>query len=781
MPKKVQNKGVNPELIAEYQKIIAANPGMDPGAAMTQAYNNLMGIYNGGNQAPNDNDGFPMGDGNEQNKVAENQPVNPFADFNDELNNPYRAAAEGNANNGNDIIPPNGEGPANQENKITKEDYLKSIEGISIPLQEINKIFSGVYNIRDDAELQTRIAEQIAKIEEAVGNNPEAKNLDSFKDPNWVQNFANDYNNNGPNAAVNFMDKVNADISKESAKYGPIPNVNPVNEGRRPEQANDAPQQNDGGNAGGDNEVEANVQQFKVTGKASPTINQLCIDIKKGYAEYEKAKTDLDRNLQALFLESQFEELKIAIDTSPKIKNRLKDGWEKRVEKGLKNGDPAALNRLAEQFINVYKIKEEPVAAQPQAQERKKGAQKKDDPNKGEPKEQVDIDKMLEELEAEKKSIAEERKQLDIERKEFEKQQKALRDAPRKLDTKKMTKEEKKARAIAKAEAKKKEEIRRKNRKRGFYDKDFLYKNESVDRDLVSSQGREIKKLKYLSREITKKGRSSDSYRQILHDLEKLDKFMDEIKGKTNLTADEWERYDKLTLKVYKSTRDYQERKEAQLNERYKDKDYQRDEVTGRRYTVDKDGLKTPLESDYEFTRMKGVDKIHDDIQKLRESMFQKHMDAKAKEMQEKFNKELEKAEDARYDMAENGSISSETMADNVAHSIFYANRVDDLKRQNEFKLKPGESLDGALRRLDLSTRPSEKDLENTKKTTVAKNLTNKGMELLKTGEALTNDSISEEKQNAIQNAGKRRRAPVKKQQPKNEAELGKKPGGPAL
>ena len=98
----------------------------------------------------------------------------------------------------------------------------------------------------------------------------------------------------------------------------------------------------------------------------------------------------------------------------------------------------------------------------------------------------------------------------------------------------------------------------------------------------------------------------------MIKEIEDFEKFMKSIDGKSRLTADELEAFDMLSLKVYNSTKNYQEYKDEQLKKR-KEKD-------------DPDKSKDKKKEDYlkdsERVRLEGTAEIQNSIQQMREKMF---------------------------------------------------------------------------------------------------------------------------------------------------------------
>ncbi len=260
--------------------------------------------------------------------------------------------------------------------------------------------------------------------------------------------------------------------------------------------------------------------------------------------------------------------------------------------------------------------------------------------------------------------------------------------------------------------------------------------------ETVSGQAGKVNRLKHLVRKMNQGvvgqyGKSSTSYRKVAKDLNALDEFMKEIDGRTKLTAEEMETYDKLSLNVYKSSKEYLEKK-ARENTVEADED-------GIDVTVGTEEVHMSPKNEYERTRIRTIEKIQNDIQTMRQEMFANQIAEKKDEMSKGFAQGKMDEELAREQMVgKSGAELKSSMEESIAKSLFYDNRIKSLEKANDFTLKAGETFVGAMNRLDKSTVPSEDDISNILENDSTKKIVEAGMKKQAEGSALKSSDIAE-------------------------------------
>ncbi|SEP84768.1 hypothetical protein SAMN02910369_00732 [Lachnospiraceae bacterium NE2001] len=325
-------------------------------------------------------------------------------------------------------------------------------------------------------------------------------------------------------------------------------------------------------------------------------------------------------------------------------------------------------------------------------------------------------------------------------------------------------------------------------------EKNGYSKREDLTVDFTNQVADEVKGIKYYARQLGKQGRfgkKSPKFKEMMKDLQALDDFMQNIGGRKNLTADEMEAYDMLSLKAYNATLNYEDYKVEQIKNRKKEKT--------------KDGREFVRVKDSERVRLEGEQEIRNRLQKIREDMFKKQMEKKAEEMQKQCEEKAEQLEAEREEIIKNASIPSATkegaeatqkeaqkaLEENIAKSLFYSARVEDLSKKGMFSMKPGKTLAQNMKAIDKKMEPTLSDLEVVKKHPVYKQILDVAKEKMKKGETLTLEEIDKMKKDYIKAEGAKRRKqklrnenmkkPEKKQE--NPELQNKKPGlgGPGM
>ena len=285
------------------------------------------------------------------------------------------------------------------------------------------------------------------------------------------------------------------------------------------------------------------------------------------------------------------------------------------------------------------------------------------------------------------------------------------------------------------------------------------YKDHSFDEGFTSKQAKETHVMKYAAMEIFNSStnfrwsRSADQ-KQLVNDLEAFDQYMKEIEGRTKLTPREMEVYDKLSLRLYKSGKEYREHMMQKIEKQKQAYD--------EKHKDDKNKMEF-FASPEDNAKLEGTNKLLETIERMRKETFEKEMQEKEKELTEKCQKEAEKAESIRDQMEavkdnpEAQKALQHNMEESIAQTLFYNNRIENLKKKGEFNPKPDESLPKAMERLNKATKPTPKELDEIKKGELCKTLVKQGHEKLKKGELLTTEDIKKSQQEYIKAEGNKR------------------------
>jgi hypothetical protein len=301
---------------------------------------------------------------------------------------------------------------------------------------------------------------------------------------------------------------------------------------------------------------------------------------------------------------------------------------------------------------------------------------------------------------------------------------------------------------------------------RGYVDQDF-------EEGATSKQAEDVHVMKYTMLQIFPKGHRSVPQKQIIKDLTAFDAYMKEIGGRTRLTPREMEVYDALSLKAYRSGKEYLEYKQQQKEKKMEA--YEEKHANDKKY-------KPYEESQEDIVKVNAVTQMMENIERLRKETFEKEIEEKTKEMTEKCQKEAEKAEAQREQLEKTDDPQQKleiqaTLEDTLAKSIFYSQRIEKLQEKGELKMKPDESFTKAKERLDKSTEATKEELDKIKQTDFFKELKEKAMNRVEAGESLGNDEIMNDQKEYIQAEGSKKAMqkwreknmqPVKKEPEKN-------------
>ncbi len=259
-------------------------------------------------------------------------------------------------------------------------------------------------------------------------------------------------------------------------------------------------------------------------------------------------------------------------------------------------------------------------------------------------------------------------------------------------------------------------------------DRGAVYEYTKKDKDGNVKGGRS-----YIKAGIGHFKKNSPEYRRILKDLNALDKFMQEIGGRTRLTKEESLLFEKLSLKAYKSTQDYLDKKE-------KEKDMR--ELNGKKRE----------KNDYEETRIRTIQQVQKELGEFREAVYSNVMKEQVKKAQGSLQEDLKKVEEERKTIAGAGlgqDQIKDAITDNVAKTVFYANKMDGLSKF-EPKVRPGDSLMGTLRRLENSTQPTDADMNRIKGQNLTKSIVEDAVTKVQNNEAVTNEGIMDQQKHYI-------------------------------
>ncbi len=248
------------------------------------------------------------------------------------------------------------------------------------------------------------------------------------------------------------------------------------------------------------------------------------------------------------------------------------------------------------------------------------------------------------------------------------------------------------------------------------------------DGSISGKQADEAAKMKVVADMSVLAKKSSREFKMMQKAVERFDKFMKGMNGRTTFTAEEMERYDKLSHDVYKASDEYLKKKEQQIAER----------------KPGKDGKKK--QSDYEYSRIKAAEEIRESVEKMRQEMLEKAVKEKTEEMRKRCEQQLSNLEKNRDKLAGQKDMDpagrKRQLADNVSHTIYYASRMRQLTEMNELRVKPGETLSAAMDRMDASVIPEKKEIDGISKHPAVKNIVANGEERMKNGQSFANDDM---------------------------------------
>ena len=163
---------------------------------------------------------------------------------------------------------------------------------------------------------------------------------------------------------------------------------------------------------------------------------------------------------------------------------------------------------------------------------------------------------------------------------------------------------------------------------------------------------------------------------------------------------------------------------------------------------------------------------MENQIQQIREKMFESEVKKKTEQMEAKVEEETEKLTAARDSLTSqpvNDDIKNQ-LGDNIAKSLFYNNRMNDLGRQERLKIMKGENLTKGLTRIERDFEPTTNTLGAIKESQVYKEVYAAALEKLQKGEVISNDDIK-----GVQEAYNKREGDKLRRQKLREQNMNKK------
>ena len=264
------------------------------------------------------------------------------------------------------------------------------------------------------------------------------------------------------------------------------------------------------------------------------------------------------------------------------------------------------------------------------------------------------------------------------------------------------------------------------------------FKKQDVEDTSIRDNAKKVHSLKYLlrTRKVDKgRPRSSAAFRAVQTNLAQLDEFMKSIKGRTKLTAAEYEIYEKLSLNVCTSCEAYKKQKQLEYNKRFEEA------------KVDKKTGKKKLDiNEYEELRYKSINEVEESINVMRQDMFKSHLKAKEEEIQGKMNDKLKTLDQNLASMVGNPEFNDQAklksaLQDTISEAIYNNQKLQSLK--GDFKLMKNESFESASKRFDKTLVMSASAKQNILEENVTENLVNDAMEKIQSGKGFTVEDIN--------------------------------------
>ncbi|MBE5923636.1 MAG: hypothetical protein E7271_04095 [Lachnospiraceae bacterium] len=340
------------------------------------------------------------------------------------------------------------------------------------------------------------------------------------------------------------------------------------------------------------------------------------------------------------------------------------------------------------------------------------------------------IEAEMERLKKERIAFEEERKRFEAERESFEKEKKAYQKGVEMAQEATKMPEIKTPEALEADKKNNAEPEKAKPKKDAVVNSKGNYTEMNLgDSALTEKQSSQTAKLKITADMTVLAKKSSKEFKMMQKAVERFDKFMKGMEGRTAFTPEELEKYDKLSHDVYKASDEYLKKKENDMEKR----------------APGKDGKKK--QSNYEYSRVKAAEEIRETVEKMRQEMLDKAFKAKVEEMDKRCKDQVQNLENSRNKMANDKKIEpdkmKERLADNTARTIFYQNRMQQLSKNNDLCMKPGESMNAAINRLNSSIIPTKDEIDGIKKHPVAGKIVENGVKSLADGKTFSNNDIN--------------------------------------
>ena len=334
-----------------------------------------------------------------------------------------------------------------------------------------------------------------------------------------------------------------------------------------------------------------------------------------------------------------------------------------------------------------------------------------------------ELEARMKQMEAELERLKKERIAFEEQRKKFEAEKKAFAAQNANDKSKQQETPNKEAQVSNDGQTIKMEEPIKTQEKSAVVSRKGNYTEMSLENDtLTTSQAKQTAKLKITADMSVLAKKSSKEFKMMQKAMERFDKFMKGMDGRTTFTPAELEKYDKLSHDVYKASDEYLKKKENEMENR----------------PVGKDGQKK--QSKYEYSRVKAAEEIRETVENMRQDMLRNAFKEKISEMSARCEAQLENLGNSRNKMAKDKDIQPDKMksqlADNCARTIYYTNRMKSLSAKNELCMKPGETMNAAINRLNESMIPTKKEIDEIKNHPVMDRIAESGVKAFSEGKA---------------------------------------------
>ena len=312
------------------------------------------------------------------------------------------------------------------------------------------------------------------------------------------------------------------------------------------------------------------------------------------------------------------------------------------------------------------------------------------------------------------------RKQLEEEEAEFRRQEEAKKPVPKKPEAKKQGKKKQDEKKQEPKDLKKTEDqlldddVVRDNRKNPYKDEVTALKD--IQDTTMSKQWKEVRALRAMTRVIDKK---SKEYKVVRKHLRALDDYLKMLRGRTQLTKEEMEKYELLTMRALKASDNYEKAERERLK---------------------KSGKKPTRQ---EEQRLRGIKEIRRSVTQLRSEMYENELKRRKEEMEKKCQEKLQDMQETLDGLHKTGAKSlklREQLGGAVTRTLFYMNRMDSLA--SSFHMKEGEAYPHTMKRLNRDLKPTKKDFQNVAKHELTKSIVDAGMKAIKDGDAFTTEDV---------------------------------------